>query len=186
MAMTQITLISAGVVVFVMVIIVLLLRYRNKRKENTKREGRFQAKVNRNVNSYVKLNNKIKNLQFMIEKNASEIAKLKSLINKKNVDVIPSGNRSEILEGRVTALHGNVAAVMLPSGESGYLPAEEVSDISLSSISNISNVLQINQAIDVSVIGLDNNGELMLTAKLPGDSTNNTTQSEHPVIAGSS
>ena len=94
--------------------------------------------------------------------------------------MIPSDNISEILEGRVTALHGNVAAVLLPNGESGYLPADEVSDISLS---NISNILQIDQAIAIRVIGVDNNGELMLTAKLRDNLTDNKIEPEGPEIA---
>ena len=181
--MTQFALITTGVVIFVTVLIVGILRRRNKRKENTKRESCFKAKVNRNEHPYEKLNNKIKNLQFMIEKNLLEIAEIRSQINKKNVDVIPSDNTSEILEGKLTTLHGNVAAVLLPNGESGYLPADEVSDISLSSISNISNILQIDQAIAIRVIGVDNNGELMLTAKLRDNLTDNKIESEGPEIA---
>ena len=81
--MTQFTLITTGVVIFVTVLIVGILRRRNKREENTKRESCFKAKVNRNEHPYEKLNNKIKNLEFMIEKNLLEIAEIRSQVNKK-------------------------------------------------------------------------------------------------------
>jgi predicted RNA-binding protein with RPS1 domain len=95
-------------------------------------------------------------LQMMMEQNKSHIDRI--LSNGNLVDSKPT-----IHKGTVTNVHALEATVILDDGQTGCL---ELKEISLIDVSRMTDILNVDQTVYVSIIGLDRDGRILLSCKM--------------------